>query len=375
MFNKRNTYQDGGSVYDTSSFSEAIDDIESIGYMEDEEENELEPVEQAIDDTDAEINDEFDEEPEEQDIFEMMLNDDSFELPISNRVNRETNSYARIEQKREAIGKSQLERNQKAYDFYLNMGLNKVQAAAIVGNLAQESGIRPLNYGDRDSKGVAQWRTDRYKPMIAWAKTNGKDPNALETQLEYVAVEANQRGDLQRIANHEDIVQATIDFGRKYERPSEQHANWNSRANHAASVYRMYGGDSSINQYGNTGSFKVPQPEVFKVKQNQNSPNKNLLREELSQMVGGKELTQIIPITSEPDYLTVKRMTGTGQYELPDAFKMFNNLAQGTNFISNLINSQRRRRREQEILEEDSRRPAYDNFGINGISNIPSYNI
>lgn len=382
MRNLHKYAQDGGSIedqFDTSGFNELIDVSQDYKFNADTEESIEDTVEEEETPLYEEEDGEFDIEYRNpnDDIFDMLLNDDSFNKPQEQRAVEYSNRYAKEQLAISRIAKSQIERNKMAFNFYKQEGLSDIQAAAIVGNLSQESGIRPLNYGDRDSKGVAQWRTDRYGPMVSWAKQQGLDPNELKTQLKYVKVEAEQRGDLQRIAHMSDVGEATIAFGRKYERPSEQHANWENRTRNALSVLK-HGGYA---QYG--PSFKVPQPEQFKFKP-QPSNNESLMKEELTRIIGGQQLTQITPITSEPAYLTPKdpngdismsMMKGTGEWQLPDFLKGFNELAQGTTFIANMLKAQRQRRKEQEQMEEDRRQPVYDNYGISGVSNIPSYNI
>jgi hypothetical protein len=133
-----------------------------------------------------------------------------------------------------------------AKNLYKNIGLTDVQSASIIGNLVQESNLKPLDYGDRDSKGVAQWRTDRFNGLVKWAVDNKRNPSDLETQLLYVVEEAKNRKskfnnkltDLD-IAGIGDIQTATLNFGRSYERPSEQHANWAKRISMANKTLKV----------------------------------------------------------------------------------------------------------------------------------------
>jgi hypothetical protein len=384
--NYRYMQDGGGDQFDTSIFSGMIDSIAAS-------ESQQEPVDEAdeVQEEEVDVDDEgligsdftMDRE-DEKDIFDEMLNDNSFDESHEGRVSSYTKSFASRENKIESIAKSQLERNKYAYDYYMKRGLNQVQSAAIVGNLAQESGIRALNYGDRDSTGVAQWRTDRRKGMNSWAKSKGLNPNDLDTQLEYVKVEAEQRGDLQRIANHKDVRQATIDFGRKFERPSEKHANWDNRVRHASSVMGMqYGGIPYSQSAGGRVSYNnglpLSNPNGIKIKFTPDGiPVSNPVKDSIA-----SPITQPSKITSEPSYLQgnqmqdqqVTRISGTGEYRLPDEMNLINNLAQGATFVANMINNQRKKQAERELMAEDSRKPVYENYGINKISNIPSYDI
>lgn len=371
--------QDGGDAYDTDVFNQMIDNISTADVESDEEEvYEEEPDEEEsnVDDEELIGSDFSVDREDDNDMFDEMLSDDSFNIPHEGRLSNYTKSFARQENKIEAVGKSQLERNKYAFDYFKKEGLNDVQAAAAVGNLAQESGIRALNYGDRDSTGAAQWRTDRRRGLNNWAKANGRNPNDLDTQLSYVVKEGHDRGDFQRIAGYKDVRQATIDFGRRYERPSEKHANWDNRVRHASSVLKMaYGGSIPYSQ--STGGrvvydngLPLSRPDGPKIKFTpEGIPVSNPINDTIA------SLSTPSKITDKPDYLKVNKISGTGEYELPDSFKLLNNLAQGATFVANMVSNQRKRMKEQEQLEEEFRRPTGDNYGVSNISNIPSYNI
>ena len=93
------------------------------------------------------------------------------------------------------------EREQKAMDFFVDKGYTPQQAAGIVANLTNESGmdINAINPNDagpgNDSKGLAQWNKGRLDNMESFAKGRGADVNfdsrgnpivPFETQLEFV---------------------------------------------------------------------------------------------------------------------------------------------------------------------------------------------
>jgi len=69
-------------------------------------------------------------------------------------------------------------------------GYAPVQAAAIAGNVAQESGGNPaaVNQGE-DAHGLLQWRLDRWRGLQDFAKARGTDPTDLGTQLDYIGHE------------------------------------------------------------------------------------------------------------------------------------------------------------------------------------------
>jgi len=90
------------------------------------------------------------------------------------------------------------EKIKAALKFYKSKGFSDSGAAYMVGNLLQESGLRPDAVGD-DGKafGLAQWRIDassgaRWLGYQEWAKQNNKKINDFYAQLEYTIVEGQK---------------------------------------------------------------------------------------------------------------------------------------------------------------------------------------
>lgn len=109
---------------------------------------------------------------------------------------------------------------EQAFQYYQKRGLQPHVAAGIVGNLVQESGLNPYARGDNGlATGVAQWHPDRFQGLKDWAKSQNRDPYALDTQLDYVLIEANQRGDLARVNATSNSGEAAHAFAKHYERP------------------------------------------------------------------------------------------------------------------------------------------------------------
>jgi hypothetical protein len=76
-----------------------------------------------------------------------------------------------------------------AFFYFVDKGLTKTQAAAIVGNLDQESTMNPKakQLPSGPGRGIAQWSVnDRWAQENAFAKQQGADPVALQTQLDFV---------------------------------------------------------------------------------------------------------------------------------------------------------------------------------------------
>jgi hypothetical protein len=81
-----------------------------------------------------------------------------------------------------------------AFNFFVQKGLTKDQAAGIVGNLIQESGVDPTiaQYGGGPGRGIAQWSTggrwdSSSKDNVTWyADAHGESRWALDTQLNFI---------------------------------------------------------------------------------------------------------------------------------------------------------------------------------------------
>lgn len=111
----------------------------------------------------------------------------------------------------------------RALEFFQSKGLNIFQAAGIVGNLIQESGLKPTIKGDKGKAfGIAQWHPDRQKGLKELAKLRGTDISDFNTQLEYVWKELNstEKKALDKLLNSKNIQEATMAF-MSYERPGD----------------------------------------------------------------------------------------------------------------------------------------------------------
>lgn len=121
----------------------------------------------------------------------------------------------------EAISPAEVNSNAKfAYQYYQQKGIPSHVAAGIVGNLMQESGLNPNASGDNGlATGVAQWHPDRFKGLQGWAQASGKNPFSLQTQLDYVLHESQQRGDFGHLLSTRNSAEAAYVFAKKFERP------------------------------------------------------------------------------------------------------------------------------------------------------------
>ncbi len=76
--------------------------------------------------------------------------------------------------------------------FFTDKGESPVVAAAIAGNIAQESGYDPTIENDIGVFGLFQYLGDRRDALMSFAEENGLDPNDIHTQLEFAWQEMNQ---------------------------------------------------------------------------------------------------------------------------------------------------------------------------------------
>jgi hypothetical protein len=119
--------------------------------------------------------------------------------------------------------------------YFEAQGWSPVQAAAIVGNLYQESGLRTTAANPNDpgtSVGIGQWNRERKAGLMAFAQAKGADWRDFNTQLAFVQHELTssekQAGDrLKSATTLDDAVAAAIG----YERPAGWTAD-NPRAGH-----------------------------------------------------------------------------------------------------------------------------------------------
>jgi hypothetical protein len=94
-------------------------------------------------------------------------------------------------------------------------------AAGVIGNLMQESGVNPKSrqLGGGPGRGIMQWtETERWASLSAWAKNSGKDPWALETQVEWMVKEMKDYGTYNRIKGVTSYKKAVEIFEREMER-------------------------------------------------------------------------------------------------------------------------------------------------------------
>lgn len=136
--------------------------------------------------------------------------------------------------------------DQPAFEFFIGKGLTPAQAAGIVGNLDQESGVSPTSVqSGGPGRGIAQWSTggrwDTGTDSVAsYAAAQGESMTSLNLQLAFIWYELTTYdyglADLQAATN---VTDATTAFMDKYEICGNCVAS--QRIAYAQSVLAAYG--------------------------------------------------------------------------------------------------------------------------------------
>jgi hypothetical protein len=139
-----------------------------------------------------------------------------------------------------------------AFDFFLGKGLTPVQAAGIVGNLDQESGMDPSiwQYGGGPGRGIAQWsaggRWDSdYHDNVAWyASQKGESIYSLNLQLEFIWYELTSIGyGYSSLRAATNVTAATVAFQDDFEICGA--CDSSNRIAHAEAALADFGGDGA----------------------------------------------------------------------------------------------------------------------------------
>lgn len=114
-----------------------------------------------------------------------------------------------------------------AFDYFVSKGLTDDQAAGIVGNLDQESGMDPTveQYGGGPGRGIAQWSaggrwdTDHDDDVVWYANEHGQSPDSLALQLDFIWYELTTFGNygLSDLRAATDVTAATVAFQDDFE--------------------------------------------------------------------------------------------------------------------------------------------------------------
>lgn len=139
-----------------------------------------------------------------------------------------------------------------AFEFFVGKGLTHVQAAGIVGNLDQESGMSPTiwQYDGGPGRGIAQWSAggrwdSSYHDNVKWyAANHGASIYSLNLQLEFIWYELTSFGyGYSQLRAAKTIDEAVAAFQDHYEICGACASS--NRVAHAEAALKAFGGGSS----------------------------------------------------------------------------------------------------------------------------------
>ncbi len=152
-----------------------------------------------------------------------------------------------------ATGELTGENVEKVLKFFTGKGLTLMQAAAIAGNLQQESRIDPNALNSIGAYGIAQWLGGRRtnlekKPNYStiegqleylWEELNGAENAGLRVLLKYSGSGGTTNRDILAKPGG-DVGALAVEFGETFERygPNEE----GNRAQYAAEIFNSYNG-------------------------------------------------------------------------------------------------------------------------------------
>lgn len=146
------------------------------------------------------------------------------------------------------------------------LGFGDIHTAAIMGNMAIESGFDPaINEGGGGGGfGLCQW-DDRKGDLAEFAQRAGKDPSDLDIQLQFIKYELQgpeSAAASEFFAETSDVDKATEIFCTKYERPHMPSANLEGRKQAAREILQSKGTGKVTSiaggKAGSSGSARKP---------------------------------------------------------------------------------------------------------------------
>lgn len=152
--------------------------------------------------------------------------------------------------------------NQRAaFNYFVGKGLTKIQAAAIVGNLMQESGVDPtaVQYPSGPGRGIAQWsvggrwNADYHDNMTWYASAYGLSRWSLSAQLAFTWYELRTFSyyGLGSLRSANNLTSAVTAFERHFEGCGD--CRTSTRIAYARQVYNRYASSAAAQ----SGAFAV----------------------------------------------------------------------------------------------------------------------
>lgn len=168
--------------------------------------------------------------------------------------------FGRLTESPAGVEMSTSEITDALWKFFIDKGLPEITAAAIMGNIQQESGfiLDSLSYDGNNSIGLCQWTFGRRTALQEFARNMGLHETDLEAQMEYLWKELNTPGvlngyrgsikSLEELKAIDDIEVATEQFCWSFERPLD--AQMDKRVQYAKNWYTTYAGTYNSSIFG-----------------------------------------------------------------------------------------------------------------------------
>ena len=130
-------------------------------------------------------------------------------------------------------------------------GQNDITASAIMGNIAQKSmyNASAVSSDGKEAIGIYQWTDSRKDNLNNFAKSINKDPKDLETQLQFLwkeiedkkCIDAMHKASESKSTKEEKIAAETEAFCLKFEEVAKESANIENRIKHATEANQKEG--------------------------------------------------------------------------------------------------------------------------------------
>lgn len=145
------------------------------------------------------------------------------------------------------------------WNFLKGKGLSDEQAAGIMGNIQQESNFNSSSLNSSSGAfGLFQWLGGRKTNLENYARSKGKDPSDVTTQLEYFWSEIENGGQyntLDKLKATNSAGDAATSFEKSFERSGG--SAMDKRINYANTIYSQYKGKGIINDSSTTTNSSV----------------------------------------------------------------------------------------------------------------------
>lgn len=150
---------------------------------------------------------------------------------------------------------------EQAFNFFVDKGFSPEQAAGIVGNLHEESGLNPkivqnggesetVPVGSDKGYGIAQWTfSSRQQNLVNFARQQNRPVYDLSLQLDFIMEEMSD-GTIARLKrirgpSEKAISDAAILFHAEYEKSADDAQGIQERAQSGIKIFNQYSGEAT----------------------------------------------------------------------------------------------------------------------------------